>query len=256
MTMISTRPNVTLGGVPVQDPLQSLRELARVLTVILPVAAAAGLFRSYAKLRRADLVEGVLAGRAHDQAAADAADSLVRLAGLVHILVIIPLVVMFMLWAMLLAKNAAVLGSTTAPTPRRVVGSWFVPVANLWLPALHLIRADRQSGSLVDRDSAASRRMIIRWAIVFGTSLTAAVLLWRSVPRNLMTIVDVEAYAQADRYDLVPQSGFAIAAVLAVVMVRRLTERQGLAFHDRFEAGRDADGSSDSQTVPGVPGAR
>ena len=63
-----------------------------------------------------------------------------------------------------------------------------------------------------------------------------------------MTIVDVEAYVRADRYDLVPQSGFAIAAVLAVVMVRRLTERQHLAFADRtaveLAAGEDSAAAS------------
>ena len=175
MTMIRTDARVSFSGVPVQDPLRSLRELNRALSVMLALVAAAGLFRSYAKVRRADLVEGVLAGRELDQAAADAADSLVRLAGLAHLLVTIPVVVMFLLWSLLLVKNAAVLRHTEAPRTGRVIAAWLVPVANLWLPALYLIRADRRSGRFVDRDTAESRRMIIRWAIVFGLSWTAAV---------------------------------------------------------------------------------
>jgi hypothetical protein len=88
---------------------------------------------------------------------------------------------------------------------------------------------------VVDRDTAGSRRLIVAWAIVFGFSVAVSTVMWRLAPSGIVTIEDVEAFAWADRYDFVPQLGYVIAAVLAILMIRKLTERQDFAFVDEAE---------------------
>lgn len=222
-----------------EGPLRSLRDLTRALTILLPIAALAGLVSGYASLRRAALIDNVLAGGAHDQAKADAADNFVRIADFAHVVASIPIMVLFILWFWWLAGNSARLDRAAAPHDGWAIGSWLLPVANLWLPAAKLIRADRLSGAVVDRNTSASRRLIIMWATALGLAVTGIVAQWLTVPNVLLTVQDVEVYSRADRYDLVVQIVLAFAALLAVIMVRRLTVRQELAFADRAALARD-----------------
>lgn len=229
------------GARPAQldGPLRSLRDLSGALTVLLPIAAVAGLISGYASLRRAAMIDSVLAGGPHDQALADAADEFVRIAGFAQVLASIPIMVLFILWFWWLAGNSARLDRAAAPRDGWAVGSWLIPIANLWLPAVKLIRADRLSGAVVDRNTSASRRLIIMWATALGLAAIGIVAQWLTVPSVLLTVQDVEAYSRADRYDLVVQVALAFAALLAVIMVRRLTARQELAFDDRAALARE-----------------
>ena len=155
---------------------------------------------------------------------------------LADLAVYLPAGVVFIIWFWRLAKNSAILGHYLAPKAGWAIGSWFVPIGNYWLPALNLIRADRVSGIMVDRDTAGSRRLIIAWAVAFGASIAASTALWRAAPYELLTREDAVALARADRYDILVQFGFVIAAVLVILMVRRLSERQNLAFVDQDTA--------------------
>src|SRR5688572_22948218 len=130
--MTSNSAGITLPGgwagpggaapVRIEGPLRTLRDLTRALTVLLPIAALAGLVSGYASLRRAAVIDDVLAGGGHDQALADAADEFVRLAGFAQVVATIPVMVLFILWFFWLAGNSARLDRAAAPHDGWAIG--------------------------------------------------------------------------------------------------------------------------------------
>ena len=226
-------PHPVGAAARVVGPLRGLRDLTGALTWLLSIAALAGLVSGYASLRRSVMIDGVLAGGRPDDAGIVAADAFVRVAGFAHVVACIPVMVLFVLWSWWLTRNAALLDRHAAPQDGWVVGSWLVPIANLWLPARNLIRVDRIAGGTGDRHTTASRRVIISWATALGLAAVGLTWLWRLGARGLVTVQDVETYAFADRAELVFQIMLALAAGLAVIMIRRLTQRQEHAFAAR-----------------------
>jgi hypothetical protein len=210
---------------PAEPRARALHDVVRVLSVLLTLSALAGLMTGVASSSRATLIDEVLAGGRVDPVAAEAADTLVRISVLLVIVFYSATMVVFLVWFWRLARNSAVLDRDRAPHAGWAIGSWLVPIANFWLPAVTLAKADRLS----DPHTRSGGRLITAWAIVLGLAATASTVMWKLAPSELRTLQDVEAYARANRYDLIPQVALAIAAVLAILMIRRLTDRQHTA---------------------------
>ena len=175
--------------------------------ILLPVSALAGLVSGYVSLRRSNLIDDVLVGRPIDTATADAADNVVALAGTVDTLLYALAMALLMLWIFRAAKNAAFLRPYGTPT--------LVAMTN--------------------------RRLLVGWATIAGMSAAVSTAMWDAAPSQMVTRDDVAQLANADRFDLVPQTGFAIAAVIAVFMVRRFTARQDAVFADLIAFSRSND---------------
>lgn len=232
-------------------PRPQLTRLVHALAVLLPVSAALGVVSGFASFRRANLIDDVLDGRDIDLAAVDAADSLVQTLSAIHLLTYLPTGIVFIVWFWRLAKNAALLDRHGAPRAGWAFWSWFVPIGSLWLPAENLLRADRVSGQVLDGGITSNRRLVVSWAAAFAIGSYGSAILWRSVPVEILTGRDLATFVRADRYDVVLQVVVAVAAVLAVLMVRRLTERQDRAFDDLEAA--DQTRAMRNGAVPATP---
>ena len=145
-----------------------------------------------------------------------------------HLLGIAALAALFIVWQWRHAKNGEALGAHGRLGPSWAIGGWFVPVANLVLPAVQL----SQSSSPGSR----TRRWIVPWAITFGVAAviwTSSVLSFPEADADghpiLTTSQDVDTARASDLAAAAGYALYAIAAVLAVAMVRALSVRQAAA---------------------------
>jgi Domain of unknown function (DUF4328) len=138
------------------------------------------------------------------------------------------IVVLFIVWMFRAAKNNEALGRVGARfEPGWSIGSWFIPIANFVIPVL--IVQDLWRGS-----SAASRRGDRAWRAAPASGLVAAwwlawVTSWVRFAASGSGLHDGASLADIETGNTVALVGVvatAIAAVLALLVVRTLTRRQ------------------------------
>lgn len=133
--------------------------------------------------------------------------------------------VLFIAWQFLHGKNARVLGQVATPGPGWAIGGWFIPIANLILPAIQLILSSAASDPPPNRygDVASRNSLVIWWAVAFDISLL-----------ELLIVAPNRATAETiDTINLLLGMLYIPAAVLAVVMIWQLTTRQETALDAR-----------------------
>ncbi|MEU9295605.1 DUF4328 domain-containing protein [Streptomyces sp. NPDC048266] len=132
--------------------------------------------------------------------------------------------VVFIVWFHRLRKNAEVwAGDLQSRKPGWAIGGWFVPIANLWIPrgiAVDIWRASRWQPYAAD--GARELTLLNSWwtCWVVGTLVN-----WTS-GQMYKSAETVDAWLTATRWSL---AGFVldiVAAVLAILVVRRLTSMQ------------------------------
>lgn len=238
------------------EGVRGLGGLVTALTVLLPLNAATGVMFGFAALRRGRLLDEIIDSRVATEqqfAEIDAADSFVFTSLLINNGALLVTGVVFIVWFWRLAKNAQLLNAEKAPSPGWTIGSWFIPLFQLWLPALNLVRADRAS----DRQQPGNNRAIIAcWAIAFDIAFVASRILGRLQPSEPATLDEARLFVTIDRSAMFAELAWVTAAVLAVVMVRRLTQRQRAALDDVAQVMRVAEESSAARlaaasTLPG-----
>lgn len=208
----------------------SISGLATAVTVLLVGCAVSSLGVGLLSLRRAGVVGDVLAGNPQTAAAIEAADFAVGAVVLADAALTLATAVVFISWSWRLMKNAQLLAPRgyssagidrpSAPAAGWAIGSWFIPLANLVLPAYFLSRVDRISGP----EGSGAQPLIVCWAVLFAIANVLARLLWRS------TATDLPGIEISDRREIWPALLFVAAAVVAILMVRSITRRQALAF--------------------------
>ena len=154
---------------------RSNRRLVWLLTLLLPLAAAAAMLRGYAFGRRL-VVLGSPGGdfriRAHD------ADAFARSADAVMGLTVLVVAPVFVVWLWRAAKNQQALGRR----PERLgsgwaIGGWFVPLANLAIPVLVVQDLWRGSTTTIERDDPRWRIADRSWLVGWWWGLLLAALL-------------------------------------------------------------------------------
>lgn len=211
-----------------QQWLRSPDVLAKTVVVLLAVVVVADLLAVAADLNIRSLLGSALDKGfvAIDQAEADRADTFYAGAGVLQFLTTVATAVAFIMWFWRVRANAGIFDASAQPMrPGWAIGGWFVPVAGLWLPR-------RIAGGI--------------WAASGQTNTDGS---WRDVPRAPMNLwwgawvlsllVGRYASGQYDRAET-PQeivnaaSQMAVAdlldivaAVFAVLFVRKLTRMQG-----------------------------
>lgn len=166
------------------------------------------------------------------------ADSLLDLSDIVDVVVgttwflaFVVLVVLFLRWFHRVNRNLPALGTVhrlRRISPGWAVGSWFVPIANLFVPKMAANDVWRASGpdlpvrdpTWIDRPVAAI--VHVWWGVWLVTSFAdnVAARAWLGTPEEL------EEYRSVYTLDLVTTVGDIVAALLAIAVVRRLTARQ------------------------------
>jgi hypothetical protein len=169
-----------------------------------------------------------------------------------------PLVIV---WQHRHASNAQRLSGPLGLGPGWAIGGWFVPLGNLVLPTVQLAQAGRASDPdlVPGPPGARSRGRIPPITIVWGVAWALGGVLF-SVGATMRPTEDdtpvlsagatLEDFAAADRTAGVGMLVLAVAAVLAIVMVRTLTSRQA-----RAEAVRPPFAGTAGPWAGGQPGA-
>lgn len=230
--------DVSGGAARPPGPVQDLSMPRTVLTVLFALTAVVTAASAGAYANRASVVSDA-AGASPEAdplastVAVDAdrltqADDLVALGMWGYTVAALALAVFFIIWQYRHARNAKLLGSRSALGPGWAIGGWFIPLANLVLPVRQLWTASRSSNP-----GGRGAGIVVAWWVAF----VAAILIDRTAaqlgvdgPRDDLTVGDL---ANADWLAAAGEIVFTAAAVLGLIMVRRLTDAQGAALAGR-----------------------
>ncbi|MEV5594710.1 DUF4328 domain-containing protein [Streptomyces sp. NPDC052496] len=228
MSHISAGP--PLHGVPPYDgfpptggpALQPTKGLATALTTLLYLVIAADLFALGADLFLRALLDNLATATGQD---AERADALYAVAAYLQGALLIPTAVVFIVWFHRSRVNAEHYTRDVCTLGRGwAIGSWFVPIGNLWLPfrvAKETWQASVQSapdGSPRTVSTALVRAWWTLWVLTIIVSRVGSTLHKRAeLPDAIRQAVSVVALS--DLLDIA-------AAVLAVLFVRKLTRMQ------------------------------
>ncbi|MFE7094436.1 DUF4328 domain-containing protein [Streptomyces erythrochromogenes] len=208
-----------------QSMLRSPRGLATALTWLLAAAAAVRLFSAGVGAYEQSWLQGFAADTHFDDLELGLAPGLTVLAGLLQVLTVLPTVVVFIIWFHRVRSNGGIFRPDAFTLGRGwAIGAWFVPVANLFLPcriALQTWRASTQRGP-DGSDRTASVALLTSWWVVWVLAATGD----RVFSRIYMAAETVDELLVAGKLGIAADLVMAVAGVLALLFVRRLTAMQ------------------------------
>lgn len=225
---------------PLPHPLserKSLNGTVVALTVLLSIMTLVCVLSAVSLFYRSGIFSDAASGLFATEEEASLADAAVMGSNITIFALYVPIAVVFIAWQYRHAKNAQVLSSDAGLGPGWAIAGWFIPVANLVLPAIqihHSSRARRVPAKPVKPERSALP-LIVLWAIALfaGNALsTWAVRIW---PESLDTTADLEAAARSDAIDGYASVVLVVAALLCIAMVRSLSKRQNRAL-DAWQA--------------------
>ena len=218
---------------------RSARGLATAVTVLLLVMAVLCLARAAAHANRASELDDLHDGRGAfvDGLELADADDYVALSNGLYLLGGLLTGIMFVVWQYRHATNAQDLSyRVDGLKPGWAIGGWFVPIANLVLPGLQIYGASRESDPDLPVPPGARRGrgsgIVVLWAAVYGVGLVVDRVGAAASPDHddYVSAGDLERRladaVTGDRIVAVASALFVVAAILASVMVNRLTVRQ------------------------------
>jgi hypothetical protein len=204
---------------------RSQRGLETTLTVLLALSAAAALVRGVALAGRLVVLDDPYAGD-YFRRASDA-DAFVRVLDVVVALTVLVVIPCFIVWCFRAAKNQEAL----ARRPERLgagwaVGGWFIPLANLVIPVLVLQDLWRGSDARIERGDPRWRIAERSWLIgSWWGLLLAALVTFAGTPIDDRQL-DLADARGANLLAIVGMLCFAASAVLGILVVKRLDQRQ------------------------------
>ena len=216
---------------PPRRSIATERGLVTALTVLFSCLVAAGVFVAIALLHRLSVLDDF---ESHGFSfawlrRAEDSDDLVGAAASVYLLLTIATGTVFIVWMFRAAKNHEALARTNPRFgPGWSIGAWFIPFANFVIPVL--IMQDLWRGGDPERPRADAN-----WRQSRGSGLI--VWWWAMYLAALLVYVDrvdndndaVNTVADLKRANSVAALGavfVVVAAILAILVVRRVTRRQ------------------------------
>lgn len=227
-------------GVPM-PPVQPrpLRGRAFAAQILLGSTAVLTVGLLLSSLFRASFVESIFNGGDYSDDQAGFADLAVSVTLLTQVALMIATGVCFILWMFRYVKNAQLLGHTGFG-PGWTIGAWFIPLAGWIIPPTQLLEASRASKlDTPGTGQAPARGLIVGWAIFWAiANLTTSIA--NVLTPDIDAPTDDKYFADlitSDRLTAVASVPTAVAAVLAIMMVRSVTRTQNEAFAARMPAG-------------------
>jgi hypothetical protein len=190
--------------------------LALLVLVVVEIAAVV------ADIGRAGITGRLLRAENVSDSEITSSDSFVHLTAVIEIAVMLACAGLFLTWLYRVVANGPALGGRELRyTPAWAVGWWFVPVANLVRP----FQVVAEAWMLSARDPEGSLGLLLPawWGLFILGNVVSRVLVVRSGAAD-----DLTALHSGAIIDAVASVVLIAAALLCVVMVRRLTERQEL----------------------------
>jgi hypothetical protein len=210
--------------------VKPLKGLVTAVVVLLAVTGLASLWATVALFHRASVVSDFTGfGSVTVQDVSDADSQVSGAVGLLQF-GILATAVLWMIWQYRFAKNAQALRGNYGLAPGWAIGGWFVPIGNLVLPQLQLLQAAKASDpDLPVGQAAASGRApasVAAWWVAYDL---AAVLFGIGAimrPNKDDFDFDLDRFVRADRVSAFSCLIYLVAAVIAILMVRALSDRQ------------------------------
>ncbi|MFJ5141034.1 DUF4328 domain-containing protein [Streptomyces sp. NPDC088707] len=132
--------------------------------------------------------------------------------------------IVFIVWFHRLRKNAQVwAGDLQSRKPGWAIGGWFIPIGNLWIPrgiAVDVWRASRRHPYAAD--GARELTLLNAWWVCWAADM----VLDRIAAQLYNAAETADAYVTASVWALAGYGLDIVAAVLAILLVRRLTSMQ------------------------------
>jgi hypothetical protein len=206
----------------VREGYESMRRRTRAIVVLLCAVIAIDLVAVGSTIAELSLLDRFDAGEVVPDSELDANDDRQAAVGLVQTVLLLATAVFFIRWLRLAYRNADVV----APGLRRyghgwAIGAWFVPVLNLWRPKQIVNDAWRAGDSSGTPYTARLPALLnVWWA---GWILTN--LLGQVAARLAFRQDTVEELRTVDAWYIASDATDAVVALLALLVVRRITER-------------------------------
>jgi hypothetical protein len=209
-------------------PVRSIRGSARVAVVMLAIDSLVGVVAAVISAQRAAFIDRLIADpESVDPTEVEASDSLYALSGVVELTVYAVTVVAFLVWLFRARANADLL----APWPHRrakpwLIFGWFVPIVNWWFPKQIVddIWNSSKPGALYPTHNfAVARRSGLVWAWWIAWLISALI---SEVVARLLFRDDLQSMRDAARFDVVSIGLSIVAAVLAAMVVIKITRFQ------------------------------
>jgi Domain of unknown function (DUF4328) len=209
-----------------------LKGLSVALTVLLPVAAVAALVGAMTAFYRATVMSD-LPNRLFTSDVQDADDAVGAGVGF-FVIVSVATGIVFVIWQFRHAKNAERLAGRLPLSAGWAIGGWFIPVGNYVLPELQLYRSAAASDPDSPPPNGKAPGIVLWWWVLFAAAgllfLIGRLLHPSDSDVNLFNLQDkADQFATADRIMAIGLLLMIPAAVVALVMVRQLSDRQATA---------------------------
>lgn len=205
------------------EPWRPLPGLATTITVLLALQALVLVLHSGGLLLRIGAMQALLDGTG-ELGPVDAADVLLVLIYVVLLVLAVGTGIVWIVWQYKHAVNARILGggSSALGHPGWAIGAWFIPLANFVLAPLQVAT----SAAVPRLRKPRPRVLIACWAIAFigytlGNRLAGAVVPPDDAPWEEW----MEGFILSDVVEILANGVGIIAAILAVLVVRRCTAR-------------------------------
>jgi Domain of unknown function (DUF4328) len=206
-----------------------LERRANFAVAALVAVILADLFSIYADAGEVELMNRVIEGEVVTLEEADASDTRVGIAGILLLAALVVATITFIVWFSRAYKNLPALGATGLRHGAGwSIGAWFVPFLNLWRPKQIANDIWRASDPEARPDQGAEWRdkpvpgFLTTWWVLWVVSLYAA----NVTVRLYLDDETPQDIRRADYADILALWVDIAAAVLAIVVVRKLTRRQ------------------------------
>ncbi|EDX20893.1 conserved hypothetical protein [Streptomyces sp. Mg1] len=208
------------------DVLRSPQGLATALTVLLSAGAAVDLFSSGVGLYTRKLMTDYAADPASvESGSLDLSDFLTIRIGFAQGLFSLAIAVVFIIWFYRVRCNGQVFRPDCfSRSAGWAIGGWFIPIGNLFIP-YRTARETWEASTPYDPDGThrrVSAAPVIAWWLVF----TASELLYRFGSAQYVRAETPEEIRDTCAFNAAVDLTAVVAAVLAVVFVRKLTALQ------------------------------
>ncbi|WP_327303080.1 DUF4328 domain-containing protein [Streptomyces sp. NBC_01298] len=231
MSSIAPAPSPSPSPSPPSRPAQVLRSpqaSATAVTVLLSVGAVFTLLSAWGKLYMWQQLEEVLSdpsGIIHGQIVSH--DILINLVGFAESLTMLATTVVFIVWFHRVRCNAEVFRPDGfSQSAGWAIGGWFVPIANLFFP--YRTARETWNASTQNAPDGSFRSVSGAPVVTWWLACVAAWLLNGLGSYNYRMAVGAAELRDAYPLAMVADLVIVVAAVLAVLFVRKLTALQGV----------------------------
>ena len=212
--------------VPLLTQFRRLRGLAISMYVLLAIAGLMALIVIPVAIHSRTVIHDHASNGTFlvDSTVKSAANAVSAVVGLL-LLVSLAITVLFIIWMWRAASNLPLFGRVRPKfSPGFAIGGWFIPLANFIIPGMQMFEIDKGSGPrLRAGERPRGSGLVVVWWIVFVVGRLGA---FAAPSFKLFHRYKLGGFDVVNLILVVCSALTAIAAVLAVLVIRRITARQ------------------------------